>query len=85
MKKSTLPSGGGGLQPYIEIILLLSFPQHKHLQKSGFFVLHILYLSFFLCSLESQNQNICVIRAYCLKINIVVPAVIAFVEHSTKC
>lgn len=54
-------------------------------EKVVLFVLSALYLSFFLCNSESQKQNICVIRAYCLKINVMLlPAVIAFVEYSTK-
>lgn len=53
-------------------------------EKVVLVVLCILYLSFFLCSLESQKQNTYVIRAYCPKINIMLPALIAFVEHSTE-
>lgn len=53
-------------------------------KKVVLFVLGFPYLRFHLCSLESHKQNVCVIRAYCPKINIVLLAVIAFVKHSTK-
>lgn len=59
--------------------------QHKHLWKSGSFLCYLLFAkAFFVCNSESQKQNICVIRADYPKISIILPAVIAFVERTTK-